>query len=83
MDYSTLIGSLGVTLLLIAFFLSLFKIISQDSNLYLSLNLLGASLAAYASWLIHYIPFVVLECVWVSIAIGGLVKKLIDRPNSL
>jgi uncharacterized protein with PQ loop repeat len=83
MEYSTLIGSIGVSLLLLAFFFSLFKIISQESNAYLWLNLVGACIAAYASWLIHYIPFVVLECAWTMVALGGILKKRSNRGRTL
>lgn len=83
MEYSTIIGSLGVCLLLIAFFLSLFKVISQQSHSYLWLNLVGAGLAAYASWLIQFIPFVVLEIAWTLVAFAGLVNKLRKNPHTL
>ncbi|MFI5153148.1 MAG: hypothetical protein ACHQET_07410, partial [Chitinophagales bacterium] len=69
MELSTIVGSIGVSLLLVAFMLSLFKFISQDHKAYLFLNLLGAGLAAYASFLIHFIPFVVLECTWGLVAL--------------
>jgi uncharacterized membrane protein required for colicin V production len=75
MSFSSLIGSLGVTLLLIAFFLNLFRHISQDSRVYILLNILGAGLSCYASILIHYLPFVVLEAVWCLVALAGFVKK--------
>ena len=81
MEYSTLIGSLGVSLLLFAFFLSLFGTISQQSHSYLWLNLIGAALAACASWIIHYIPFVILECAWTIVAFSGILKKLLNKPH--
>jgi hypothetical protein len=83
MEFSTLVGSFGVCLLLIAFILSLFRVISQDSHIYFWLNLAGAGLAAYASWLIHYIPFVVLECAWTLVAVAGLLKKLLNHTGGL
>ncbi len=75
MEFSTIVGSIGVALLLIAFVLSLFKFISQDHMAYLFLNFLGAGLAAYASFLIHFMPFVVLECSWGLVALAGFLKK--------
>jgi hypothetical protein len=48
------IGTVGVTLLLIAFFLNLVDKIHNDSFLYLSLNLVGATIACLASILLHY-----------------------------
>lgn len=72
---STLIGSLGVALLLLAFVLNLFKLLDPQGFLYPSLNFLGASLACYASYLIDYLPFVVLEGVWALVAMVVLVQR--------
>lgn len=75
MTTSDFIASLGVTILLVGYFLSLFKIIRQESMLYGILNITGAGLTGYASALIGFIPFVVLESVWVIVATIGLMKK--------
>ena len=75
MNFSVIIGSFGVMLLLIAFFLNLFKFIGQDSRGYIILNIAGAGLACYASILIHYTPFVILEATWCLVAIAAFVKK--------
>jgi hypothetical protein len=64
MAYSSIVGTIGVTLLLAAFFLHLFGFISQG-KLYIILNIIGAGLSCYASVLIRYWPFVVLEGCWV------------------
>jgi hypothetical protein len=64
MAYSSIVGTVGVTLLLLAFFLHLFGFISQG-RLYILLNIMGAGLSCYASVLIRYWPFVVLEGCWV------------------
>ena len=61
MSPSEIIGSIGVAILLIAFFLSLFKFMPQASRRYALMNMVGAALSCYASWMIHFIPFVVLE----------------------
>jgi hypothetical protein len=76
MSLSTIIGSVGVSLLLIAFLLNLFRVISQENIAYSLLNIIGASLAGYASWLIDYMPFVVLEGTWCLVAIVGLVRAV-------
>jgi len=75
MSFSTLIGTLGVSLLLLAFILNLFKLVSQDSRLYGILNITGAGLSCYASLLIHFLPFIVLEAAWCLIALFSFVKK--------
>jgi hypothetical protein len=74
MTYSSIVGTIGVTLLLAAFFLHLFGFISRG-RLYILLNIIGAGLSCYASLLIHYWPFVVLEGCWVLVSIAGLAGK--------
>lgn len=69
------IGTIGVSLLLLAFGLNLLKIITADSYLYLSLNVIGALLAGLASVLINYIPFVILESVWMLVSLFAITKK--------
>jgi hypothetical protein len=71
MSYSSILGSIGVLLLLAAFFLHLFGFISQG-RLYLLLNIVGAGLSCYASVLIRFWPFVVLEGCWVLVSMAGL-----------
>jgi hypothetical protein len=74
MAYSSIVGTVGVTLLLAAFFLHLFGFITQG-RLYILLNIIGAGLSCYASVLIRYWPFVVLEGCWVLVSVAGLVGK--------
>ncbi len=81
MTISDIFGSLGVALLLIAFFLNLFKIISSESKLYGVMNIIGAGLSCYASVLIGFIPFVILEATWAIVAAAGLIKS--NRQNML
>jgi hypothetical protein len=69
-----LIGSVGVFLLLLAFFLNLFKILMQDTKTYAIMNIVGGALACYASILIGFIPFVILEGTWAIVAVVGLIK---------
>jgi len=76
LELSIIIGSLGVGLLLIAFFLNLFKILDQKTKTYVVMNILGGGLACYSSILIGFIPFVILEGTWSIVAIIGLIKTL-------
>ena len=76
---ATAIGSVGVALLLIAFLLNLAKRLGQDSWLYLGLNVVGAALAAYSSYLISFIPFVVLEGTWTVVTAIAIVRKALPR----
>jgi hypothetical protein len=74
MSYSSIVGTVGVTLLLAAFFLHLFGFLSQG-RLYILLNIIGAGLSCYASVLIRYWPFVVLEGCWAVVSFMALVAK--------
>ena len=67
------VASVGVTLLLIAFFANQRGLMSERSLVYLLLNLFGAGIAGIAAWMGGIIPFVVLEGVWASVAIFGLI----------
>ena len=75
MKTSDLIGSVGVALLLIAYFMSLFKLLRQESKAYGLLNFAGAGLACYASLVIGFIPFVVLEGIWAVVALAGMFRR--------
>lgn len=81
MDYPTIVASLGVSLLLIAFFLNMFHFLKENSLLYIGLNIAGASISCYASCLIHFMPFVILEGTWGVVAFIGLIKKLIKTSG--
>jgi hypothetical protein len=76
MDLSTsdIIGSTGVGLILIAFLLNLAGTWGRESAPYLWLNLVGASLACVASFLIPFYPFVLMEGVWALAALAGLLR---------
>jgi uncharacterized protein (DUF983 family) len=74
------IGSIGVSILLVAFLLNLLKKIAQDSQSYVVMNLIGALLAGLASWMINYTPFIILEAVWVLVSMMSLVS-IMRRPS--
>lgn len=80
---ATLVGFVGVALLLLAFLLNLLKLMRADGHLYMGLNLVGASLACYSSYLISFTPFVVLEGVWALVALGAITRTLLSgaTPN--
>jgi len=73
--FSTWVGATGVGLLLLAFFANLFGHLARDGYPYLLLNVAGGALAAWASWLIDYPPFVVLEGTWAAVAAVALVRR--------
>lgn len=72
----TVVGSLGVGLLLGAFFLNLFGYLRTDRLPYLVANFVGGALAAWSSWAIDFMPFVVLEGTWAAVAAVGIVRRL-------
>ncbi|MBL7732285.1 MAG: hypothetical protein JNM88_13995 [Chitinophagaceae bacterium] len=74
MSYTDIVGAVGVGLILLAFFCSTFGLIDGKSRLFFLLNLIGAGLACYASYLIRYWPFVILEGTWFLVSVIGLVK---------
>lgn len=76
MDFSfaDIIGSVGVFILLLAFVLNLLNKISRESLSYILMNVIGAGLACYASYLINYVPFIILEAVWTAVSIIALLK---------
>jgi hypothetical protein len=74
MNYNDIIGTIGVGLILVAFFCSTFNWINGKSKLFFILNIVGAGLACYASYLINYWPFVVLEGVWFLVSVVGFLK---------
>jgi hypothetical protein len=76
MSTSNIIASIGVTLLLVAYFLNLFKLLAHNSKLYGVLNVAGAGLACYASIMIGFLPFVILEGIWAFVALVGMFRKV-------
>jgi len=72
MNYNDIIGTIGVAIVLLAYFLSMLKLISPTSSIYYFMNFSGAGLACYASLLINYFPFVILEGTWSAISLIAL-----------
>lgn len=75
MSASTLVGSVGVGMLLAAFTLNLIGILPNSSIGYPLLNVVGAALACIASVLIEFAPFVVLEGAWLLVGLVALLGR--------
>jgi hypothetical protein len=75
MNLPDIINSVGVSLVLLAFFMLTLKKINAQNVYYNLLNFVGAGLACYGSYLIKAMPFAVLEGTWCLVAFYGLVKK--------
>jgi hypothetical protein len=76
MSYNDIIGTIGVGMILLAYLCSTLSWIDGKSKMFFLLNIAGAGLACYASWLINYWPFVILEGSWFIVSVFGLIKKL-------
>lgn len=72
MNLTDWIGSVGVFLILLAYLLNITKKISSDDLSFKWLNILGAALACVASVRMNYVPFIILESVWVLASILAL-----------
>lgn len=75
MNYNDIVGTIGVGIILIAYFMNIFSFI-KDGVLFYVMNIMGASLACYASILINYLPFIILEATWALVSVLGLVRVL-------
>ena len=82
MSLNDLIGASGVFILLVTYFLNLSGKLPSDNPWYPALNALGAGIAGFASYLIHYWPFVILEASWMMISLLGLFK-IMTKKNEL
>ena len=74
MSASEIVGSIGVALLLIAFFMNLFGMLDAGSRTYQAMNAVGAAVSCYASYLIGFAPFVVLEAIWCAAAVAAMLR---------
>jgi len=73
---SIVIGTVGVGLLLLAFALNLLRRTQESSPVYLAMNAVGASLAAWYAYDGDVLPFVVLELVWALTALVRLITVI-------
>ena len=70
------VGFIGVAILLIAFFLNITDKIEKESLLYLIMNFIGGGIACFASVLMNYIPFIILEGCWTLVSAYGIIRFL-------
>ena len=69
-------GTIGVGLVLFAYFLNTMKYIPVNGKLFYVLNSIGGALSCYAALLINFWPFVILEAVWTIVSVYGLMKTM-------
>jgi hypothetical protein len=76
MTYNDLIGTIGVGMVLFAYFLNTMKYIRVNGKGFYVLNTIGGALSCYAAFLISFWPFVILEAVWTLVSIYGLMRTM-------
>ena len=81
MTYNDWIGTIGVGLVLLAYFLNTMKMVPENGKLFFFLNIIGGALSCYAAILIDFIPFTVLEAIWTVVSMYGFVKVLKPKLN--
>ena len=74
MTHSELVGTVGVAMLLVAYFGNAYGRLPSGSLAYRALNAAGAAFACWASFQIRFIPFVVLEAIWFAVAAAALLR---------
>lgn len=70
------IGSIGVGLLLLAYVLDVCDCLEDNSPWFFGLNLIGASMASTAAYLIPFWPFVILEGTWAAVSAWALWRRI-------
>jgi len=78
-NFNDALGFTGVTILLAAYLLNLLGKMSKEGYVYIIMNAVGGGLACLASYLINYLPFVLLEGTWMLVSLFALVKLLVGR----
>lgn len=73
MNITDIIGSIGVMILLIAYFININDYVHNDHPLYICLNIVGGILALSASIMLKYYPFIVLETIWCMVSLWALI----------
>lgn len=74
MTYIDWIGSAGVFLILLAYVFNAAGKLGTRDLIYILMNFIGASLACYASVLMDYVPFIILEAVWATVSLFSLIR---------
>ena len=79
LNFNDWLGFAGVTILLVAYLLHQLNKLSKDGLLYILMNIVGAGIACFASYLIHYLPFMILEATWMMASVVALIKMLAEK----
>ena len=76
------IGFGGVAILLLAFLLTITKQLSTNHLAYILMNLTGAGIACFASVLLNYWPFIILEGAWALISLITLINYFKEKMRA-
>ncbi|WP_111307165.1 CBU_0592 family membrane protein [Confluentibacter sediminis] len=68
------IGFIGVSQILLAYFLNVTGKVTTKNLIFILLNLIGAAMACIASILLIYWPFIILEGVWTLVSLYSLLN---------
>ena len=74
-------GIIGVSLILLAYFLLQIEKVRSDNIIYPVLNLIGASLLLISLLRFWNLPSVIIEIFWILISIYGI-YKIIKKPKN-
>ncbi|HVL87364.1 MAG TPA: hypothetical protein VM681_05060 [Candidatus Thermoplasmatota archaeon] len=74
-------GAVGLVLLVSAFSANALGRMARDGVAYTGMNLGGSAILGVYSWYLNAPIFVVLEVVWASVALAGLVRALQGRVD--
>jgi hypothetical protein len=77
MRQKDIIGWIGVLLILTAFILTTFSIISAKDIVYGVLNVIGAAGIITSSYVKKDFQPVILNVIWLLVAVAGIIKSLI------
>jgi len=80
MNLTDWLGTIGVLQILLAYFLNVIGRVTSKSLAFILLNLIGASMACFASVLLKYWPFIVLEGVWALVSLYSFINYL-SKPK--
>ncbi len=75
------LGTLGVFLILLAYFLNIFNRLDKEGYAYILMNIGGAGLACLASVLLKYLPFIILEAAWTLVSLVALIRLSLGSPS--
>ncbi len=75
------IGSVGVFLILLAYILNVIGKLKNTDLAFILLNFIGAGIACFASILMEYLPFIILEGVWSFVSLVSLLKYKRHPPQ--